>query len=344
MRSTLLHRLNALGVPWGRLADAGRSRGTFRENWQLRWEPEFAVRLVENLTYGSTIAEAASGRLIEAMRGASDLGALATLLRSAMIGDLPRATDFGVAALEEKAALASDCQALLSALPPMADILRYGEARAGTIEHLAALLPRILVQAALALPYAARNLDAAAAGKLRAAILAADGAVQIAQLEADVVTGWRNALLALLRDDQATRLVSGTAARLVYEVELLAANDAADLLSRMLSPGTPVADAAGFFEGFFEGAGQRLIHDVALRRAVDGWLMALEEAAFIESLPLFRRVFSALDRSERRRLMDALAGRSDGAAKGYRLISGTAELWPEHQARVVGLLDAGAPQ
>lgn len=36
-RSTLLHRLNALGVPWGRLADAGRSRGTFRENWVLAW-------------------------------------------------------------------------------------------------------------------------------------------------------------------------------------------------------------------------------------------------------------------------------------------------------------------
>ncbi len=48
-RSTLLHRLTALDVPWGRLADAGRSRGTFREKWLLCWEPEFAVRLVENL-------------------------------------------------------------------------------------------------------------------------------------------------------------------------------------------------------------------------------------------------------------------------------------------------------
>ena len=221
MRSTLLHRLNALDVPWGRLTDAGRSRGTFRENWQLRWEPEFAVRLVEKLIYGSTIAEAAGGRLMEAMRGAAELGALATLVRNAMIADLPRATEFGIAALEEKAALTSDCEALLAALPPMADILRYGEARAGTVEHLAALMPRIVVQAALALPYAARNLDAAAAGKLRGAILAADSAIQLAQLEADVVAGWRDALQALLRDNQATRLVAGTAARLLYEVELL---------------------------------------------------------------------------------------------------------------------------
>lgn len=315
--------------------DAGRSRGTFRENWQLRWEPEFAVRLVEHLVYGSTIAEAAGGRMIDAMGREVELGALATLVRTAMIADLGPATEYGIAALEKKAALTSDCLTLLSALPPMADILRYGEARAGTAEHLGTLMPRIVVQAALALAYAARNLDAKAAAKLRNAILAADDAVQLAQLEADVVTSWR--------DGQASRLVSGTAARLLYEVELLTADDAADLLSRMLSPGTPVAEAAGFFAGFFEGAGQRLIHDAQLRTAVDTWLMALEAEAFTGNLPLFRRVFSALDRSERRRLMDALFGRG-GGAKSYRLVAGAAELWPKHEARVIELLKCGAPR
>lgn len=343
-RSTLLHRLVALDVPWGRLADAGRSRGTFRENWQLCWQPEFAVRLVENLVYGSTIAEAAAGRLVEAMRHEADLGLLAGRVRDAMIADLPRATELGIAALEERAALTSDCQALLAALPPMADILRYGEARAGTVEHLGALMPRIVVQAALALPYAARNLDAEAAGKLRAAILAADGAIQLAELDGDVVATWRTALRALLDDGQATRLVAGTAARLLYEADLLAADATADLLARMLSPGTPVAEAAGFFEGFFEGAGQRLIHDAALRGAVDAWLLSLEEESFTASLPLFRRVFSALDRTERRRLMDALFGRTGRSAGAYRLVPGAAEFWPRHEARVLALLDQGAPR
>jgi hypothetical protein len=344
MRSTLLHRLNALDVPWGKLTDAGRSRGTFRENWQLRWEPEFAVRLVENLLYGSTIAEAAAGRLIEAMGKETELGGLATLVRNAMIADLPRATESGIAALETKAALTSDGQSLLDALPPMADILRYGEARAGTVEHLAALMPRIVVQAAIALPYAARNLDVPAAAKLRGAILAGDAAIQLAQLDPDIVTRWREALTGLLHDNQTTRLIAGTAARLMYEAELLAADHTADLLARMLSPGTPVAEAAGFFEGFFEGAGQRLIHDASLRGAVDGWLLSLDGEAFTASLPLFRRVFSALDRNERRRLMDALFARSNGGAKGYRLIPDAAAIWPEHEARVLALLNAGAPR
>jgi hypothetical protein len=340
-RSTLLHRLAALGVPWGRPADAGRSRGTFRENWLLCWEPEFAVRLVENLVHGATIGEAASGRLVEAMHAESDLGPLATLVRSAMTADLPRAAETGTALLETRAALTSDCLALLAALPPMADIARYGEARAGTVGHLADLMPRIVVQAALALPYAARNLDADAAAKLRGAILAADGAIQLAQLGSEVADSWYVALHRLLDDDGATRLVAGAAARLLYEVERLSAGEAAILLSRMLSPGTAIADAAGFFEGFLTGAGQRLIHDAALRDAVDGWLTGLDDEAFVASLPLFRRVFASLDRSERRRLMDAALGRGGAGARGYRLLPGAAAIWPAHEARVLALMTAG---
>ncbi len=342
-RSTLLHRLNALDVPWGELSDAGRSRGTFRENWILFWEPEYAVRLVENLVHGSTIADAAAGRLGEAMAAEPDLGELAGLVRSAMIAGLPQATETGIALLERRAALTSDGLTLLTALPPMADILRYGEARSGTTRHLGDLMPRIVVQAALTFPYAARQLDAEAAGDLRAAILAADGAIQLAQLDSEIVATWHEALGKLFEDDQVTRLVAGTAARLLYEAEKLAAQDAATLLARMLSPGTPIAEAAGFFEGFLEGVGERLIHDHPLRDAVDGWLSSLDEDNFVASLPLFRRVFSALDRSERRRLMDATLGRIDTGARGYVSLPGAAALWPAHEARVLALMTGATP-
>lgn len=341
-RSTLLHRLAALDVPWGRLTDAGRSRGTFRENWVLAWAPEFAVQLVENLVYGSTIAEAASARLLEAIAREAELGAIATRVRDAMTADLPRAVDAGIALLEEKAAHTSDCGALLDALPPMADIVRYGEARAGLVAHLAQLMPRMVMQAAFALPYAARNLDAEAAARLRSRILAAERAVALAELDAETRETWHGALRRLLDDAQATRLIAGAAARLLYEADLLAADAAADLLGRMLSPGTPVAEAAGFFEGFLEGAGQRLIHDAALREAVDQWLAGLDEDSFTANLPLFRRVFSALDKMERRRLMDAVFGRSGGGSEGYRLLPGAAALWPAHRTRVLDLLERGA--
>lgn len=343
-RSTLLHRLLLLDVPWGKLTDAGRSRGTFREKWMLCWEPEFAVRLVESLVYGATISEAAAGRIMAAIQAEAGLATLAQLVRNAMVADLPSAVDQGIAALERKAALTSDCSSLLAALPPMADIVRYGEARAGAAEHFGELMPRLVIQAALALPYASRNLDADAAALMRRDILAADGAIHLVELGADVLGSWQQALRQTLADGQANRLISGLLARILYAADQLSAPEAATLLARMLSPGTAIADAAGFFDGFFDGAGERLIHDAPLREAVDGWLLSLQEEDFVSHLPLFRRVFSVLDRAERRRLMDALFGRAKSGNAGYRLTSGAQNVWPRHFDRVTALLEAGAPK
>ncbi|MFM1975288.1 MAG: hypothetical protein RL145_134, partial [Pseudomonadota bacterium] len=225
-RSTLLHRLNTLGAPWGKLIDAGRSRGTFREKWTLAWEPEFAVRLVENLVYGATIKEAASTLLLSRMQAQTDLAVLADLVRSAMVADLPVAAELGIDLLERKAALTSDCLALLLALPPMADIVRYGEARAGAADHLSALMPRLVVQAALGLPYHARNLDAEAAAGLRRAIVDADTAIALVELESDVLTSWHFALRQTLGDSQATPLIAGLCARVLYAGEQLGVEEA----------------------------------------------------------------------------------------------------------------------
>jgi Family of unknown function (DUF5682) len=341
-RSTLLHRLTLLGVNWGRLADAGRSRGTFRERWVLRWEPEFAVQLVENLLYGATIAEAAAGRIAAQFDQAATLKALADLVFAALTAQLPSAVERGIARLEQRAGQTSDCLELLLALPPLADIVRYGQARQTDAAQLGVLLARILVQAALALPYACRGLDRAAAATLRDAILGANGAVTLAELAGDELAAWRAALSALIEDAQAAPLIAGAAARLLCAAELLAPADAAILLGRALSPGRDVVAAAGFFEGFFEGAGERLIHDPALRQAVDRWVQSLEDGHFTEHLPLFRRAFATLDRMQRRRLLDALFGREAAGLAGRVPVPNAEATWMAHLRRLTGIL-TGAP-
>ncbi|MCP4559578.1 MAG: hypothetical protein GY873_28530 [Bosea sp.] len=309
-RSTLLHRLNLLGVPWGRLADAGRSRGTFRERWVLAWQPEYAVRLVENLVHGPTIEKAANGRLIQMIGSAATLDVIAALVQSAITAGLSEAAGVGLAKLEERAALSSDCGEMLASIPPLADITRYGQARKTDAAWLEGLLERLAVEAAIALPHAARGLDADAAAVLVEALRNADAGIEMVEAEADIVEAWHEGLAAVLDNSRSTALVAGCAAHLLYEADALAAEAAAALLARRLSPGTPVTDAAGFFEGFFGGAGQRLIYDEGLRCAVDAWLNSLDEETFVAHLPLLRRVFADLDSMERRRLIEAVLGRA----------------------------------
>jgi uncharacterized protein DUF5682 len=339
-RSTLLHRLTLLGVPWGKLTDAGRSRGTFRERWVLRWEPEFAVQLVENLVHGPTIAEAASARMRAEFLQAAELKRLADLIFAALTARLPGAVESGIAPIEKRAAQTSDCAELLKALPPLANTVRYGQARETDAAQLESLLTRILVQGALALPYAARALDSAAAGAMRDVVRGANDAVTLAEIGGEPLEAWRGALRAIIEDAQAAPVLAGAAAGLLYEAEALSPDQAAILLGRALSPGRAVADAAGFFAGFFEGSGERLIHDKGLRDAVDQWMVALDGELFVEHLPLFRRAFANLDRMQRKRLLDALFGRTGAGLPGRTLAPDAAAIWPRHLARVTAILTA----
>jgi Family of unknown function (DUF5682) len=338
MRSTLLHRLCALNVPWGKLNDPGGSRGTFRENWVLRWEAEYSVALVENLVYGATIAQAAAGRIIARLKDATGLRALSNLVFEALTAQLPEAAAKVSQALEHRSAQATDCQEMLSALPPIADVLRYGKARQVDTGQMAALFDRIAVGASISLHHASRGLDDEAAGFFRAAVREADRSIHL--MESSATEAWLESLREVMKDDQATPLVAGQAVRLLYEGEYIESEEAIKWLARKLSPGTTTSNAAGFFEGFLEGAGSRLIHDDKLRNCVSDWVMELDEETFVGSLPLFRRVFSNMDKMERHRLLEAALGRESTRA-GYQMVEGIDQLWQEQMQRVASILSGG---
>ncbi len=339
-RSTLLHRLRVLNVPWGQQTGAGKSRGTFRENWIVQWEPEYAVELVEHLIYGPTIEQAANGRMRALLKDATQLGELADLVSNALTAQLPDAADAGITLVEHRAGQTSDCLELLTALPPMADIIRYGQAREIDSAKMEHLFVRIALAAGIALPYAGRNLDKDAAATFRDALLAANDALILIGQDDTQQDQWHRALDQLLNDAQSSRLLAGTAARLLYEAEKIPPERTADLIGKNISPGTAVADAAAFFEGFFEGGGQRLIHDEALRGAVDTWIGSLEVDNFIEHLPLFRRVFSSLDAMERKRLLDALFGRKARTMPGLQQVANAQAIWAAQFARISDILTA----
>lgn len=337
-RSQLLHRLAILGVDWGQIADTGRSRGTFREKWRLAWEPELAVALVDNLVWGPTIEAATSARLADAMAKAATLADLAGAVERALTADLPKAAEAGIALLDTLAARTDDAAALLATLPALVDTLRYGTAREIDRAPLAALAERITLQAAVALAYAGRNLDAAAAAQLSQAVSATHRAVLLAEFPDSVRGAWIEALAALSESPQTARQLAGCATRLLYEAAQISAENVAHRIALALSLGIPVAEAAAYFEGFFAGASQRLIHDAALRAAVDDWMQGLDEADFVAALPLFRRVFSELARTEKQMLMQA-------ALSGPRSAAVTAEAvhpgWEAHLATLTRILTGG---
>ncbi len=70
---------------------------------------------------------------------------------------------------------------------------------------------------------------------------------------------------------------------------------------------------------------------------MNDWVLSLDEETFIESLPLFRRVFSSLDKMERHRLMAAILDRVEQPT-GFRVVDDPDLRWPEQLQRVVNIL------
>ncbi|MGH6816323.1 MAG: DUF5682 family protein, partial [Hyphomicrobiaceae bacterium] len=199
-KSLLLHRLALIQVPWGQLQGSGSSRGTFRENWRLRWDPEFSVRLAEALVYGTTIEQAAGNGALAAARNAASLADISDVVKGCLLAGLDGAARTAISLLQARASATSDIAALAGAVPPLATILRYGTAREMPAAELRLLVVSLAEAVCAGLVYACRNLQPAEAEALREKLAALNEALTL--LDADATAqDWLRALHGLAGDN-----------------------------------------------------------------------------------------------------------------------------------------------
>ncbi|WP_231640783.1 DUF5682 family protein [Nocardiopsis sp. NRRL B-16309] len=311
-RGVLLHRLRVLGVQWGVPRDTGGGqRGTFREAWRLRWEPDMDVALIEASRWGTTVASAAAARAVDLAEDA-DLPALTGLTEQCLLADLGDALPHVLALLTDRAATDSDVTHLMAALPALARSARYGDVRATDGGHLRAVAEQILRRVCVGLAPAVHGLDDDAAAEFVRRIDATHAAASL--LGGDAADAWTAALVALARRDTLPGRIAGRITRMLSDGGLLSADELRRRLGLAMSPGTEPADAAAWLEGFLQGSGLILVHDDHLFGLIDTWLLSLPEERFTAVLPLLRRTFGGFDAPERRAIGEA-AARVDGSPR-----------------------------
>ncbi|MEV0714247.1 DUF5682 family protein [Asanoa sp. NPDC050611] len=306
-RSHLLHQLRCLDVPWGEPAERRGSTGTFREEWFLRWQPEFSIRLVEASGYGTTVVGAATAQVTTAAAKATTLAEVTALLETCLLADLPGARPAVLRALDVRAAEDADVTHLMAAIPALARTVRYGDVRRSDVAAVAAVVSGLLARVYAALPPAASALSDEAAADLRDHIDAVHSAVALLGDEAERAR-WLDTLVALTTRDDLHGLLAGRLTRLLHDAGRLSTGDAGLRLGRALTAGVPAATGAAWVEGFLAGGGLLLMHDDALLTLVDNWLADIPPDAFTEVLPLLRRTFGTFATGERRGIGERVAG------------------------------------
>lgn len=297
-RSKLLRRLQLLAIPWGTLASSS-GKGTFKEVWQLRWQPEFAVRLIEASIWGNTVVEAASAFTCHQLQTQTNLAAITAAIDSALLADLPHAVEFAVQRLQSEAAVASDVTALMAALPPLARVLRYGNVRATDSGVLAHIVSGFVTRIVVGLPGACYSLDEAAAQAMLLRLEACHEALALIQDET-YLSSWWSVIEKLATQEGLHGLLAGKCCRLLLTAEKIDSLEAATRFHYALSRANRPEDAAAWLAGMLRGSGLLLIHDERIWQVVDTWLTSLNEETFIELLPLVRRTFAEFALGERR--------------------------------------------
>lgn len=313
-RSHLLHRLNLLDIGWGSLSRTGRSaKGSFHEIWTLQWDPELVIALIDASRWGNSVRQAAGNRAINRAQAADSLPELSELVNQVLLADLEEAIAPVSQALENLAAIASDVQQLMAAVPPLVNVARYGNVRqtdAGMVEHL---LDRLVPRAAIGLPGACAALDDAAAETMREHLVATHQALRLLGRQ-NLLEEWQQALHRLTQLGSCHGLICGLASRLCFDEQLASPEQTAQAMSQALSVGNEPDPAAAWLDGFLNRSGMVLLHDPQLWSMVDDWLAGLSDDSFTRELPLLRRAFAAFSMPERRQLGER-AGRQGAAPK-----------------------------
>ena len=306
-RSRLLHRLNLLGIGWGeRQRERGSQKGTFHELWDVQWQPEFAVALVEAGVWGNTIASAAGAKVQHAADAAQELPALTGLLDSTLLADLPAAAQHLMSRLQAVAAVASDTGHLMDALPPLANILRYGNVRQTDAEMVRGVVDGLVARICIGLPGACGSLNDEAAETMFGKVVETHAAIGLLQ-NAEHTAAWHGVLGQLCDSPNLHGLIAGRACRLLHDAKQFESAEAARRLGLALSAANAPAQSAAWIDGFLRNSGILLLHDEALWTVLDHWVIGLSTDHFSTALPLLRRTFATFAAPERRQMGERVA-------------------------------------
>jgi hypothetical protein len=306
-RSRLLHRLQLISINWGKPVQTSGKSGTFHEVWQVRWEPDFSLRLIEAGRWGKTVQEAASTYACEFAAGSTELPELTQLLDAVLLADLGQAVQVVMQQVQNVAAVAGDMAHLMEAIPPLVRVARYGNVRKTDVTAVENVLDGLIARVCIGIIGACSAINDEAAGPMFERIGAMHSAIQLLQKD-DYLSTWLDALNKLASTPNVNGLCAGRACRLLLEQRTLDAQEAARRFSLALSQGNGPTEAASWVEGFLRGSGLLLIHDETLWTVVDEWLCSLSDDDFTHVLPILRRTFSTFASPERRQMGERVTG------------------------------------
>ncbi len=303
-RSSFLHRLAVLEIPFAQKALLRQDGTTWAERWVIQWTPEAEIAVVEAVLLGETVELAAAYKMKQRLETAVTIADAAKVIRTACECGMARSMDLARQTLQRLASDSSDFAALAGAAAELGRVVRYGDVRRFDAEPLKPLLEQLFTEGALLL-VGASGCDATAAKTVAAGM---DDLDRVSLDYAALVdeTLWLAELGKVAQADNLNPLLSGYACAILVERGVIADDRLAREVSRRLSPGIPADLGAGWFEGLSRRNRYALLSRLPLWRELAAYVASLTEEEFHRALVFLRRAFGGFSPSEKRNIAENL--------------------------------------
>lgn len=312
LKSHLLHRMNILGITWGRQQTfSDNDLGSFKEYWKLKWNPGFTLRIIEAAMWGNTVKSAAAQYLVKNAREEEHLSTLTKFVKEALNAGLNEIMDELLQKMQAVAAQTHQVLSLMESLPPLAWIVQYGDVRQTNITAVSDLIDELVPRICIGLPGLCVNIDEGVVEEIFQKLIATHRAINGLDNE-DLSGQWQKSLTAIATSHVAEERLQGVCTRILFDKSILSSEATAKLMQFAISKGNSVLAIARWVEGFLYGSGLLLVHHPALWKLIDNWVTNLHPDHFNEVLPLLRRAFAEFTESEREKMME-LAQKPEGS-------------------------------
>lgn len=303
-RSTLLHRLALLSVPFAKEQPRPQADASWKEEWIVQWTPETEIAVVESTLLGETVELACAYTLQQKLEGCTSIADAATLIKVACLCSMTKQMEAAQMTLQHLAADSRDVIQIAAAARELSIIISYSGLRQVDTDPLIPLLEQLFMRGALFLVEASQCNDEAATPM--ASAIHELNAISLEHHEQVDEGLWLDQLRDLAERDDRNPKLSGLACAILLERGQITAGEAGAEVSRRLSPGIPADLGAGWFEGLAMRNRYALLSRMSLWEQLHAYIGSLDDEEFKRSLVFLRRAFSVFTVHEKNMVAELL--------------------------------------
>ncbi|WP_207420354.1 DUF5682 family protein [Desertivirga brevis] len=312
-KSILFHRLLVLDIPWAKQQNTS-GKGTFKEEWRMRWTPELTIQLLEKAPWGNTIEAACNHYLQNKALNSKQLSEITELVSKALPADLHAGIEVVMKRMDELASGTTDTAMLMDAFNPLVQVSRYGNVRQTDQETVQVILRSIFYRMVAGLPISCTGIDEEQSADMAEKIKAVNNAILFLD-EEELKNTWLETLLKITTVKQVSPLVHGMSSKILYDLKYIDSEQTAAEFSKALSPGHDPSYSAAWAEGFLKDSATILILDDDIWNITNNWLASLDQEVFLQVVPLLRRTFAVYNSVEKSRIAQRVKYSKEGGEK-----------------------------